>query len=75
MQAYVLIKVNRPESVHFVSYIVSTVKGVIKADRVLGPWDVIAKIEGETRENISKTLNDIVKSGEVRDTLTMIVYE
>ena len=51
---------------------VSKIDGVLQADKVFGPWTVVAKIQGKTKEDISRARNEILKCGDVRQVVTLI---
>ena len=74
MQACVLIKFAKSKDFHPSYEKICQIKGVIKADEVFGPWDVVAKIEGDTRGELSKVRDGIIHSGDIREVLTMIIY-
>ncbi len=73
MKAYCLIRTSmKIQSITDFAEKISKIDGVLKADTVFGPWTVVAKIEGKTKEDISRARNEILKCGNVRQVVTLI---
>lgn len=73
--AYILIKTNlgNQNDVHAK---ITKIKGVKSADAVMGPYDIITKIEGEDIASLGKmVISKIQNLNGIRDTLTCIVIK
>jgi hypothetical protein len=54
---------------------ITDVSGVSEAVQLYGVYDIVAKVSGESREDIAKSVRKIRAIANVRSSLTMIVSE
>ncbi|HSV30885.1 MAG TPA: Lrp/AsnC ligand binding domain-containing protein [Atribacteraceae bacterium] len=70
VQAYILIQVETGKAVQ-VKKELSLLEGVKKVDRVMGPYDLIALVEGKTNQEIGENLlGRLQESDGIKRTLT-----
>ena len=75
-KAYVLINVKSQHRVRETLTALSNKKGVISADAIFGPYDLIAVIEGQNLEDLSNTvINDLYDLGHIENSTTCIAIE
>lgn len=73
--AYILATVE-PGLVKTVLESVRKVRGVVEAQAVTGPYDIIAKVEGESSDSIGRTVVSEIQTIEgVERTLTTLIVE
>ena len=72
---YVLINTD-PERIEEVAKEIRKIKGVTEASMVYGVYDIIAKIQAETMDQVKEIVASHIRRMEsVRSTATMIVIE
>ena len=75
-RAYVLINVKSQHRVRETLTALSNKKGVISADAIFGPYDLIAVIEGQNLDDLSNTvINDLYDLGHIENSTTCIAIE
>ena len=75
-RAYVLINVRSPLKVMETAKYLSEKKGVISADVIFGPYDIVAVIEGQDSKELSHTvINDLYDLDHIQTSVTCIVIE
>ncbi|MCK5626061.1 Lrp/AsnC ligand binding domain-containing protein [Candidatus Bathyarchaeota archaeon] len=75
MMAYVLINTEIGSESEVLDAI-KKIKNVIEAHAVYGVYDIVAKVEAETRDKLKKTVTrKIRRLNKVKSTLTMIITE
>jgi DNA-binding Lrp family transcriptional regulator len=74
-EAFVCINAS-PGSIEDVFEEVKTCRGVLEAFRVHGVYDIIARVSGETFEELNYIVNERIKRlGEVQTILSMLLVE
>ncbi|UCG80492.1 MAG: Lrp/AsnC ligand binding domain-containing protein [Desulfobacterales bacterium] len=71
--AYVLINVKSQHRVKETLAELQRKKGVVSADAIFGPYDIIAVIEGQDLEDLSSTvIDDLYDLGHIENSTTCI---
>jgi len=72
-KAYVLINVKSQHRVKETLGELSKKRGVVSADAIFGPYDIIAVIEGQNLEDLSGTvIDDLYDLGHIENSTTCI---
>lgn len=72
-KAYVLINVKSQHRVKETLVALQRKKGVVSADAIFGPYDIIAVIEGQDLEDLSSTvIDDLYDLGHIENSTTCI---
>ncbi len=75
-RAYVLISVKNPGEVRATADHLSKKKGVVSAEVIFGPYDIIAVIEGQDLGDLSSAvINDLYDLDQIQGSTTCIVTE
>jgi DNA-binding Lrp family transcriptional regulator len=75
-RAYVLITVKNPGQVKATANHLSEKKGVVSAEVIFGPYDIIAVIEGQDLKDLSSSvINDLYDLDYIQGSTTCIVTE
>ena len=75
-RAYVLITVKNPGEVRATADHLSKKKGVVSAEVIFGPYDIIAVIEGQDLRDLSSAvINDLYDLDHIQGSTTCIVTE
>ena len=75
-RAYVLISVKNPGEGRATSDHLSKKKGVVSAEVIFGPYDIIAVIEGQDLKDLSSAvINDLYDLDQIQGSTTCIVTE
>ena len=75
-RAYVLISAKKPSDVKATAKFLSKKKGVVSAEVILGPYDIIATIEGRDLKELSTVvINDFFDLDQIQESTTCIVIE
>jgi DNA-binding Lrp family transcriptional regulator len=75
VRAYILVTVE-PGRVKEVIDVIRDMEGVVKASAVTGPYDIIAEVEGETIEEVGRSVVGKIQTiPGVERTLTSIVVD
>jgi DNA-binding Lrp family transcriptional regulator len=75
-RAYVLISVKNPGEVRATADHLSKKKGVVSAEVIFGPYDIIAVIEGQDLRDLSSAvINDLYDLDHIQGSTTCIVTE
>lgn len=72
MHAYILIKVGNLETKFSTLEEIRSLREVKEANKLLGPWDIIAEVEVNNENEVGKLSEKIRSLGNVKDTLTLI---
>jgi DNA-binding Lrp family transcriptional regulator len=54
---------------------ITDISGVSEAEELYGVYDIVAKVSGESREDIAKSVRKIRAIPNIRSSLTMVVAE
>ena len=75
-RAYVLISAKKPSDVKATANYLSKKKGVVSAEVLLGPYDIIAMIEGRDLKELSRVvIDDLFDLDHIQGSTTCIVTE
>ncbi len=74
-RAYVLITVKSPGQVKATANHLSEKKGVVSAEVIFGPYDIIAVIEGQDLRELSSTVINDLYDLDIQGSTTCIVTE
>lgn len=75
-RAYVLINVKNPHEVKATANYLSGKKGVLSAEVIFGPYDIIAVVEGQDLKDLSSSIiNDLYDLNHIQASTTCIVTE
>ena len=75
-RAYVLINVKSPHKVKETVNHLTGKNGVVSAEVVFGPYDIIAVIEGQDLKDLSDTvINNLYDLGHIQSSITCVVIE